>query len=375
MIQQQARAVYAWLDSWADGTLLDLATRIGTAMPQTQLRALVEGWPVQAARLSELQPGRLRPAVSDTLGQPAMLDAGLRLLLYTNEVVIDHDILQPRWDERRRRLDSRVIARDVSRLATLRPLVEDGSILFSDARDHWKGVHPSRRFAFLSAMRSVPADRWDPSEEQWDIVGPEGLASAMAGSLVAAEQRRATPLALTKNEQLAFEAVLSGHLIDSRPTELRKLATLSVPSFSTDPGSLVALRSNSDSLHEFRQALTVALLAVAEVPDNDGAVSEATAIMADALSAQLENVRKDAEGSLFSGLGRGALRRLTFSGIGTAATSAVTASLGMPVLGAVAGAVGTTVLNGAETVRELLSNMKSRRGARAIWDVVTEFRS
>lgn len=261
----------------------------------------------------------------------------------------------------------------IGQLAALRPLVEDGSLLFTDHVDFWRGIHPSRQSGYRDAIRSVAQNLWDVGELSVDDIEDQ-LIFGMAGTLVAVQQQKASPLALSRNEQLVLDAVLTGHMIDSRPTGLRKLVSLSVPDFSDNPRELIALRQSSDSLHEFRLALDDALTALADVPDTPDAATEAAAVVADVLAGRLQPVAREAERAPFATATRSFGRQLSFAALGAATGAAVLGAAGMPAVGALAGAASTTVVNGADRIRGLLTDVKSRRDSKAVWEVVTSFR-
>jgi hypothetical protein len=374
MIQPNAVAVYAWLDEWSDGDLSSLASRMRGA-PQDQVRAMVESWPRAAHELDALDAGKLRPLVSDALGTDEMVRSGLRLLLYTEAIILDSDLLNPytlRIDDPW--FDPLELSAVLEQLAVLRPLVADGSLLFTDSRDFFRGVHPSRHFSYLDAVRSVGVDLWDQSE-MIPGLGPDQMIRSMAGSLAAVEQRKATPLALTKNEQLTYDAVIGGRTLDARPAELRKLARLSVPDFSADLTELVTLRQHSDSLQEFRNALDQAMAAVATVPDSVDGGQEASALMAEVLSGKLEAVIRDSNQSAISVPLRHVVRTLGFTGVGATAEAVALGTVDQPISGALIGAASGVAMGVAEVLHDFAETIQHRRGARAIGEVITSFRA
>jgi hypothetical protein len=377
MLQDSAVAVFDWLDTWSDGDLVEFAGRMRDA-PQRQVRALIEDWPRERHVLDELAPGVLRPLINGLAGEQEMVAASTRLLLYTGQVVVRSELLDPyifRLDDPY--FDSRELSSAIVQLAVLRPLVEDGSLLFTDGKHDAIGWHPSRFFSYQDALSSARDAAWDTDDPTFAAFGLGGLAREIAGSVVTLERGQATPLALTRNEQLAYEAVFSGHSIDARISEMKKLAKLRLPDFGVDPSSLVELRATSDALFEFREALAVAMRAVAEIPDSGAAEQEAQGIIADVLVSRTQ--RLEAEAARWpQRLASGATRLLMFTGLGAAAGAGATVAFGSAAAGALAGAVSGAATEmtsgGLEEIRGAVRGMKDRQHSRAIWNVVTEFR-
>lgn len=94
MIQASAVAMFDWLDTWADGDLREFASWLEHA-PQDHLRSMVEAWPSDIHELDPLTPGQLRPLVGRLSGSREMVRTGLRLLLYTDSVIIEDAVLHP----------------------------------------------------------------------------------------------------------------------------------------------------------------------------------------------------------------------------------------------------------------------------------------
>jgi hypothetical protein len=369
-------SLYKWLDYWSDGDLEGLARRLRVA-PAKQVIASIEAWPLVAPPLSVVPPGTLRPIVGDVVGHDRMLNAGMRLLLYTNEVVVNHSLLDVEHLTEVPKEDARSeLADRVAALATIRPFVEDGSIQFTQRKDFAIGRHPSHILRFFDLMDRVPCDQWDPFEfnSKFEFTREE-YTEILGSTVIAVERGKGTPLALTKNEELAFQAAFSGFSIDERPVGLRKLASLRLPDYLTDVRGLMALRSNSDVLAEFRTALAEAMAAVAIIPETDDAVREAEGIFADVLSSRLEDVRRESTQSILRKVaGPIGIKRLAFAGIGFLGGIGAATITGAAPIAPVMGAAGSVLTSGIDVAQEAVMAAKVRRDSRAVWEVVMSFR-
>lgn len=369
--------LYQWLDYWSDGDLEGLAHRLREAHSKHVI-ASIEAWPVVEPPLSAVPSGTLRPIVGDVVGHDRMLNAGMRLLLFTNEIVVGRsllcveDLLEMPPEEARAELADQVAA-----LSIIRPLVQDGSIQFTQGKDYAIGRHPSRLLTFFDLMDRVPLDQWDPFEFDPEHEFTREQYSAILGStVVAVERGKGTPLALTRNEELAFEAAFSGHSVDARPVGLKKLAALRLPDYSTDARGLVALRSNSAALAEFRSALADAMTAVSSIPETADAVREAEGIFSDVLSSRLDHVRRESTESIIQKtVGPIGVKRLAFASIGFLSGFAGATIAGVAPIAPAIGAAGSVAMSGIDVAQEAVRAAKARRESRAVWEVVTSFRS
>jgi hypothetical protein len=370
--------LYRWLDYWSDGDLPGLAQRLRQA-PVDQIRATLESWPLINPHLTAVPEGELRPIVEGLAGHSKMVAAGTRMLLYTRQIVVSRYLLRVDDLLKHSAIDDvrSELADQIDQLSAIRPLVEDGSIFFTDGKHQAIGRHPSRLFTHLDAMDRVPEDLWDPLE----FGTPEPLsrrdfAGQLGAAVIAVERNMGNPVALTRNEELAFESAFGGGSIDARPVGLRKLAAISLPDFSGDTRALVALRANSDAFAEFRSKLASAMGSISEVPETADAAREAEAIFGDELSASMQNIKRESETSavraLIAPMG---VKRLTFAGIGFLAGAAAAAISGAAPLAPAFGAAGSVATSGIDIGQEAIKAAKARRDAKAVWDIVLAFRS
>lgn len=211
MAQRAALDVYGYIEQWwGDQFTTDLARRIATA-PWRQLRRFADDWPdltslYRSGHLTPLRPGQLRPTFG-RLGADSELTVSSQLLLYIDEQVVDAYFLEPlrpiATNARGDTKDTReAIEELLIWLAQVQPLVEDGSLQFSGKG---RGRHPSLQGLVTRGVEGSFVDDWTESElgaQSADEItrAVYQLAMALSGNLVAAFERGATPLALTRSE-------------------------------------------------------------------------------------------------------------------------------------------------------------------------------
>jgi hypothetical protein len=390
--QLDALEVYEWLDSWADGDLFELATRMGHA-PRNQGDQMIDEWPRGSIALPELKPGSLRPFVQSKADFND-LAAALRVLLFTDEVVLSGSYLCPfpnmNWvdvlnynrkaDEARRAHARVALPALIRRAAVVRPLVESGALLFYEPAELSQGsIWVELPDSLRQRIEQIPLEyvrdeRLEYTAEGFAISHSHlGYIRSFGESLSAIGQDRATPLALTPLDERILRSIFVDQTRDSRWRDLSILGTMNVPDFSGDTDALIGLRRSSDALAEFRRALGTALRSIAVMPDTEASSMATAAIVHDATKSELEHVRKDLSRTSIGSVLKNATRRMTFTGVGAAAGAAALAGMGLPVAGAVAGASTSVALNLAESVRELVNDKRSKRESEKIWKIVTSF--
>lgn len=377
-VQAPVQAVYEYLESWAGEELSPaFAERMANA-PMYQLLELRDGWPrvgwllEQPSSIDAMPQGALRPVVPGWQGQKFMMDTATRLLLYVPSVVVEASVLAPKLWHPRHEVDRRVVHKVLNRLATLRPLILDGSIQFAG---QVRGRIREGSFRDMEVLKGVPLQDWDHYSRGLTTGGGWMLARRLAVSLLLVEEGKATPLALNRNEEIVFEALLSGHRVDGRISQLNTLARLSVPDFGADASALVRLRASGDAFAAWREHLVEALRFIEVVPESPAALAEARAVLSNELETRLALVRKDIDRSPALGAMQAGVNRLGFSGIGTM-TSAAGASLlatGDLVASASIGLAGAMSANLAQGIIEYLKARRAQRESAAIWDVAMSF--
>ncbi len=226
----------------------------------------------------------------------------------------------------------------------------------------------------MSALQKVPMECWASSTPE-DLVSGRGLlANSIAGDFLLIEEQKATPVARHRNEEVAFEALFSGHKVDGRTSHLSTLARLSVPDFSAGAGALVRLREQSDSFAIWREHLAAALCYVDEIPESPDAIARAQAVLSNELDHSLSAVQKDLTKSPALSAIRAGVRRLAFAGVGSAVGAGFMSIAGEPVLGTAVGAASGLSANAIQTISEYLKERKAQRSTAAIWDLALSFR-
>lgn len=379
-VQPAAEDVINYLKEWAgDDLTIEFADRMSAA-PLPQLRKLIEEWPFDApglggaAALSSIPVGTLRPAVSGWRGESQMVNAALRLLLYTPSVVIESDVIHP-FTELRDEIDlgakERAEVRDaLRRLVRLHPLITDGSLKLSG---RWRATHPSRLISYMSRLGEVPDEMWTQATPEEHFSSHANLATLMAACILLVEENKATALAQTRNEEVALHALFSGHGLDNRTTALNTLSRLPTPDFGGTASELIRLRSDSDAFLQWRELLEDALRSVAQVPDSDAASHEASAILSDALRPGIERLEREVSRSPAATALRAGTKRLTYSAVTASTGAALGASLGQPILGTLLGATSGLSGNLTQSIGEYLASRRQVRSTKAVLDIAMSF--
>jgi hypothetical protein len=372
MAQADALAVYRYIEEfWGESLTADLAFRISAA-PRDHLTAFKEQWPglgglANGASLDPLMPGQLRPILS-TQHDVFRSGATLEMLLYVPQVVESWWRLNPmeNWDvDEFNELDEfadvvyRVeIEGNFGWLAALKPLVLDGSLLFTGKRRSYR--YHRDRFDYADPKELLPY-----FDEQIEI---PRTAAWLSGAMDIAERNLATIVPTTYWERRALAEIFGRQVSDGRVAQIGLLGSLSIPGLRGNAAAIVRLRSASDAFAQFRGSLQRALSLVAELPDTAAGMVEASAIVADELRTEYVSVQQEADRSSLANL-RTRGRALLLGGLGAGIPAALSENPwltgGLAGGGAVAGAM----------IDSYIEARKNRRAARAVWDVVLAFES
>lgn len=297
-----------------------------------------------------------------------MLSTALRLLLYVDEVVVESDVIDPFMDLREEiEIDRPAIRDALTRLALIRPLVLVGAIRFAG---RWRSLYGGRAVGYSMAMGEVPESEWGTATEDEFLKVRHELPYLLASSLLLVEEEKATPLARSRAEQVALEALFNDHQIDGRLSLLNTLARFPVPNFGGDPAILVNLRSRSDAFADWRVHLGNALSVITDLPESPRAIAEAQGVLSSELTRQLAKVKAEVEGSSALRAVSDGVKRLGFAGIGTATGAVVANTMGPSIVGPLAAAA---TAHSAHTISDYLRERQSRGAAKAIWDVALTF--
>ncbi|MCC2030894.1 hypothetical protein [Microbacterium allomyrinae] len=380
MVQAAAIDVINYVESYWDETLTRaLVSRI-TAWDDSELDRFYSGWPAQAsepsglwADLPELRRGQVRPIVGAATSPSTELELAPLLLLYVESVLVDAGPLLPTWtlsSTRRHPVKDRwEILHNLGWLAAMRPLVIDGSVLFTNKV---VGLHPS---AFVPLMRTIDATK----KADWKGTEFEGvsksarrdqaymLASAFAANVESARRRHGTLLALEAVEERLYRLSFGNReSVSARASRLAQLGRWSVPAFRGDASDLVAIR-NSDRFAEWRSALSRGLDEISKLSDEVDGDTESRGILAEELAASFRGLEHEtARSPVLRSLNVG-WKGLAVGGVLGAAEGTLTGNaMGGLVTGAAALAGG--VIDG------YLQAAQKRADAKAVWDVVMSFR-
>lgn len=323
-----------------------------------QLRAFEEQWPthdidfLRGTNLGAVPQGEIRPTFGSWWHRDEQSEISLRALLYAHSVIVDEDLLHPLLRLERPYLTGEVQSA-MRWLATAKPLVMDGSILFTSKV---RGVHPSRSVSVGRRLSEDPVIR----EATADV-----NVSLISGNLLLATEGTGTPLALSHGQEVAYGHLLNGHAVDDRVSRLSTLARIGVPDYRASAALLVNLRQNEAVFADWRGQLLSALSAVSEMPDGDVSAGEAAAVVTSALEDATDALTRSAPPALASLAG--GTKGFVLTGLGAVAGAAL--SDGNPT-GAL---VGAGITGGGDLVWEYLRAVLERRRARTVRDVILSF--
>lgn len=370
-----ARGLCRDLEEWWGSSLDDdLVTRIMNAPPShvSRFTETVHLTP----HLSQIKRGQLRPAVHPTRDEVQSADtiartasAGLRLLLYAHEIVLDVEDLPfgLGWQ-----LTDRVTQRQkLTNLVRLRPLIDDRLITFTSLRSQSR--HPSRtgwddRFTTDPRYAEIAKSMLPPGEDDLENLDATlrfavGKARASYGL---AQMNLAHVLTRTVQDEHLAELLLGTRGIDRRLASLNVLAALPVPSMNGDVRDLVQVRRSDGAFAEWRQRLGSALDHVGQFRD-DADATEAAAIVSQELEEGLAALTTAVRRSpALTALRRGS------SGFAITSVSALTGFVTGSAMSAVAaGAVANTT---AAAVLAYLNARRERSSQMLIHDLALSFR-
>lgn len=370
--QPAAARVIADIEAWWGESLSDgLIDRI-TSAPFDHLIAFhEEGNDLQdlyeSGHLPPLAAGELRPVWGEAL-EPTSFNyrTAAKLLLYVDSVVEDSHRLEPfnvveiedaRHDHVFVR---RSIREDLQWLFYHRPLIDDGSILFTAK---FRGLS---HFGFWD---SFTGDSETPAGPEW----------AVSGNVLAAMEGTATPIAQSAAHEAAYRSMLDGHrLADGRSSELTTLARVPLPGLKGAAlQSVVHLRSTADEFAEWRSQLRTALSTVSELPDTEHAALEAAAIVKAELSQSTQQLTKAMDRSPALSALRAASEGLGLTALGAAGSVGV-ATVADPndpklLVGGLVGAVPGAVVNVRDAGRAFVEASRARKTGRAVWNILGYF--
>lgn len=375
--------MYNYIEEWWGEPLSPSLASTIAAAPWRHIKLFGEGWPdlsrlYRQGHLDKLPSGELRPVFGKRTIESEKAVA-TRLLLYVPSVAVDADMLNPlrpvvigfqKGDQASRA----AIRAGFLWLAATRPLVNEGSLLYTGKT---RGSHPSLAGGYIRALKESPAmQSWDTSD--YADIDPGQLTAdvwELGGNIALAEEGAGTLLSLTRPEEATYHALLDGRRIeDARITKLTMFSRLSVPDFSGDVAKLVRLRQDSDAFQSVRDGLTRAMGAVKSLPDSDQSIKDAEDVLSYELQAALFTVAKEATASPALTTLRSGTRALGFTAVGSAVGAGVMAATGSPLTGAIAGLAGGVGTKASELVAAYVGGLKSRRSARAVWDVIMSFK-
>lgn len=382
-MQKAAQSLYSWLDDASRGRVDRFATRMETA-PRSVRDAVVAEWPALDVSLAPIQNGQLRPAVPnsfDILDFNDIAAAGLRVLLFVPTVVVPYELGAP-WIHLHEGGDSpdydysKDLAKHLRILESIRPLVEDGSIVFAENRrqDVWR--YPYWEY-FRSYVQGYP---WGTVLDDCSVNDPSGdremedLAEllALGTAVIEVHEKKASPLALSRDQQRLYQAIFDDFEMDRRHTRAAILASIAVPDLLVTARDLAAVRNSSDALNRLRQAIDGSFGALAE-PIDFHDFPQAKAVLADSMTSSVAGLERELRKSSALNTMKGGVRRLGFAAIGAGIATGAGFAFGAPSAGPALGLAGGATVALFETVREGLAERRNLRQQAALWRLSTSF--
>lgn len=372
--------LYDWLDLLSDGDLLAFSRRM-ESMPLKQVEVLAEKWPEgQAVELMQLPIGQVRPLLPWTADARNNILTALRLLLYVDSVIVDsRPIEAPRClpAHRRSLRDPYEIRAEfqnkVRQLASLRPLVSEGSVCFVPWLRPGMGALADEFQALEDLWPDRSFRRWDWSDDRYLLVEERrDYEAALANEVHYLWRGAGTPLTLSGRLDVEglLRLVTPFSPVDERQKRASILANFAVPCFTDKVKELIVLRSSSRCLADFRLALSSALSDIASLPVAEIDFVEACAIVGDNLERHLSHIWKESS-RYFPG--SDLVRRLGLIGLGSLSSAATLAALGSPVLGAVSGTVTGLTTSLADMLLRERRARQERNITHAVQDIVMMF--
>jgi hypothetical protein len=385
--QQGPLAVLEKLEEWADaGGIRNLARRL-EASPSSHRSVLLTQWSElqetleKGIHLEETPTGSLRPAILNTswlqagLDTPALnmdvrlsprppeLDAvvstAARLLLFVDQVVLPYSLVHGPLFERH-------VSAWVAALADLKPLIEDGSVLFTGPYEQGTPIAEAVYYR-MPTLGLVTSDAYNAT------YGMYCLEDVMASTICCVEHQ-ASPLSANYLDERHWSGFWEVIKDDKRRTVVDSLARLSVPAASEIVGELVAIRQSSECFAELRDAIGDAMQMVGQAPLGESLDSWRSQF-GDEMRHQLSKVEAEVRRSPLKDAASASSWTLSFSGLGlgAAAGAAIGAGIGNPPTGAVTGAASVAVKEAATFGRTLVKAAGKHRKANALWSIATSF--
>lgn len=370
------QAVFKHLEEWwsFDNLRPSDATTIAES-DSAALQVLFEGWPnvigeVPGNSLPALsQPSNLRPIFGDWVGDTrAQRETALRLLLYSPSVVVDSQLLEPfylaksiNWESHFHR---REIAESLEWLIAVRPLLDEGLVLFAD-----KTPQSFELAGYIRDPLLVSSDTdWVGTElENMDPEGRSsvlrGLGMAISGNIQAGLDHRGTPVALNLRDETAYRLVYGGAVSPNRRvSQMSVLARFPALELSASPQLIADLRRNDESFQQVRAAMHRGFQDVDSIDVGPDGLRQAQGVIYAELHDTFEKVSRMATGGNFV-----KSYKPTIKSLGFLALSGVAATVGLTSPADVA--IGSLAVPS-----EVSSAYRARRDTKAIWDVVLSFR-
>lgn len=374
------KAVSTWLETVPDDQLAVFAE----TMRDFDLGFLVD------QPLPPLNAGKLRPIVGSRVGKPdprEAVDAALRLLLYTHEVVLDAGPVwsmcgqEPVWSLREKDVkpesEIAMIRSGLRNVASLRPLIDIGVLHFMDIR----GRGEFRRFTNddgdLADMTYYAIAELVTAERAAGRPGPDpdtlrlnafNAINDLGGAQDAGRLTGGQMVARGRLEQIVMGRLVRAPLTDGRLVTVGTLSELDVPNIRSSLTTLVRVRADDEYFAMWRLALQNALASIqAEAAEGDVTrLTEARQIVGAELQHQLAGLNASVRKSPVLESLKSGSTGLTFAAISAGGSGLITGS----PWGALAGGAASKV---SETSLSYVQTLASRRKGRAVLDLALLF--
>lgn len=311
-------------------------------------------WEVQRS-IPTLSRGQVRPVIP-TAGLPreAHISMALRVLLYSSEAVLSSDVIHPNLHSSPNRLRDELMF-----MMQIRPLIEKGLLRF-----YWKNPdHESTEASREGLLCDMVSEIYPKEvEQEWrTLPGLENLsrprlrgqlsnvAFDIAPSYFLAGEGRATPIVMTPREALAWRRLSGDDFRPSRPSNLQRFASMTVPDLRGNIANLVNIRLADDGFFQVREIISSALAMQNNSEDFD------ENLLAGEMRLAALRLSKSMKSPILQSMALGK-KELAFAALSMATTSLVAGNIGAGVWGAGAAIVGKVAWEAAENKKRSAMN-------------------
>lgn len=394
--QVTATGIYKFIENWwgqeLDRTLLEHVA----AAPDQHAECFLEEWRDIYLRWQEQggDPNNVNdefvPLIGRELGVSTRsreaLSKAVALLLLTRRVAVDERFLFPSTylgGPYRSSYRDRPLATALYHLASVRSLVEDGSLVFVEIppdklgdpvarmklaleltqndRKIWEsfGLKPRIFASGILAPGSEPVPEIETT--LYDVCG------AIISSLEACQLSNTSPIATAPWMEYAYGKLITRRKIDGRIAKVDRLATVKVPHIIPERISdIVSIRKTSEAYGNLRNNLHQALSEINQLPVGDDAIRIAGEILYDELKLSTDALEGSFKKSSSLSMIKNGMLPFGFGSVSIAMGADWSDPNALSIAGSAVDKVGDGVIS-------YLKNLGNKRSGKAVLGVVASF--